>query len=241
MIKVSIVDDESRFLKAVHTIIENEFRNHNLECDYRVYRTPSEFIKDQKKNPCDIAFLDIMMPDITGFDIASEMRRLHDDAYIIFITSNEESVYDSFEFQPFQFIRKDCDRSFAEQLRHTVENLVRHLKQNYTMLVQMPFGEERKVRVLDIMAVKSDKNYLEVICSGEKNLRVRRKMAEMEEELRAFDFVRIHNRWLINMRYIKLPDYPNDEVVMMNGITLPLSRSKKNELQRRYAEYLRSL
>lgn len=240
MMRIAVVDDEIHILRKIMAIVMREFNAHNIECSYFQYTSAKDFIEEQKKQPFDVAFLDIMMPEYTGFQAAAEVRNLQAQTYIIFITSNDASVYDAFDFQPFQFIRKDCDDIFENRMKYVITSLVRHLKQNRTLIFQLPFSEEKKVRISDIIAVKSDRNYLEIHCCNGSVLRLRRKLSEIEAELLAYDFVRVHNRWLINMRHMRLPDYPNEEIVMINGLTAPLSRSNKNELQKRYAEYLRS-
>lgn len=241
MIRIAICDDEIFYLKKIQATVMKEFKTHNVECNYFQYTSAKDFIADQKKQPFDVAFLDIIMPEYTGFQAAAEVRALQSQTYIIFITSNDESVYDAFDFQPFQFIRKDCDDIFENRMQHVITSLIRHLKQNKTFVFHLPFSEEKKVKISDIVAVKSDRNYLEIHSCKASVLRVRSKLSEIEEELLAYDFVRVHNRWLINMRHIRLPDYPNEEVIMINDLTVPLSRRNKNELQKKYAEYLRSM
>lgn len=240
MVRIAIVDDEIAILKKIQAMIMQEFAVHKIDCCYFSYTSAKDFVKAQKKQPFDIVFLDIIMPEYTGFQAAAEIRNLQNQTYIIFITSNDESVYDAFDFQPFQFICKDCDDIFQNRMKHVIKSLVRHLKQNQTIIFQLPFCEEKKVKISDIIALKSDRNYLEVNLVNGSTLRVRGKLSEREAELLSYDFVRVHNRWLINMRHICLPDYPNEEVIMIHDLTVPLSRSHKNELKKKYAEYLRS-
>ena len=142
MIRVAIVDDEIYILKKIQTMIMREFDAHRIACSYFSYTSAKDFIEAQRKQPFDIAFLDIIMPEYTGFQAAAEVRNLQNQTYIIFITSNDESVYDSFDFQPFQFICKDCDDIFQNRIKHVITSLVRHLKQNRTLIFQLPFSEE---------------------------------------------------------------------------------------------------
>lgn len=241
MLQIAIVDDDIYILKKLKSIIKKEFEKHGIDCNYYIYISAKEFIDVQRKQPFDVAFLDIMMPEYTGFQAAAEVRNLPSQTYIIFITSNDDSVYDSFEFQPFHFVCKDCDDIFENRIKHVIASLVRHLKQNRVIIFRLPFSEEKKVKISNIISVKSDRNYLEIYQCGNTTLRVRNKLSEIETELNEYDFVRVHNRWLINMRHIRMIDYPNDEVIMTNDFLVPLSRSNKYELQKKYAEYLRSI
>lgn len=162
MVRIAIVDDEIAILKKIQAMIMQEFAVHKIDCCYFSYTSAKDFVKAQKKQPFDVVFLDIIMPEYTGFQAAAEIRNLQNQTYIIFITSNDESVYDAFDFQPFQFICKDCDDIFQNRMKHVIKSLVRHLKQNQTIIFQLPFCEEKKVKISDIIALKSDRNYLEV-------------------------------------------------------------------------------
>lgn len=241
MIRVAICDDEIHILEKIQEIIKQGFEAYDIKCSYFVYTSAKELVEAQRTLHFDIAFLDIMMPEYSGFEAAADIRRLHSKTYIIFITSNDESVYDAFEFQPFHFVRKDCDDIFESRMKHVIASLARHMKQEHTIILSLPFSDEKKLKASDIIAIKSDRNYLEIHCSNDTVLRIRNKLSEIESELLEYDFIRTHNRWLVNMLYIQLPDYPNDEVMMVNGLAVPLSRSNKNELQKKYAEYLRSI
>ena len=55
----------------------------------------------------DVLFLDIVMPDMDGFEICRKIRTWESDTLVVFISSNEELVFQSFEVQPFNFLRKN--------------------------------------------------------------------------------------------------------------------------------------
>lgn len=228
-----------QLLLKKYIMLAQEFEKQGMECEFHKYTSAKHFIDDYKKNPYDIVFLDIIMPEYSGFQVASEIRNHECQTYIIFITTNDESVYDSFEFQPFYFICKDDDTIFSNRIKHVVKSLVRHLKQNRFLLFNLAFSEKKKVKISNIQAIKSDRNYLEIYCTNMPNLRIRGKLSELESQLLDYDFIRVHNRWIINMRHIQLPDYPNEEIIMTNNLIVPLSRSHKGDMQIKYSEYIR--
>ena len=47
------------------------------------------------------------MEGMSGFDTAKALAERKSEARIIFLTSNESLVFDSFEYQPFYFLRKE--------------------------------------------------------------------------------------------------------------------------------------
>lgn len=96
------------------------------------------------------------------------------------------------------------------------------------------------MEICNIIAIKSDGNYLEVYCCNGIRFVVRNKISDYEEKLKPYDFIRVHNRWLINMRHILQIDYTNEEITMESKVVALLSRSHRNELKCKYAEFLRS-
>lgn len=240
MLRIAIVDDEVNSLRYIEKIVKREFDANGIECQCVIFDSALQFIEENNANSFDAAFLDIMIPEFSGFEAARQIRASGCQTSIIFITSNEESVYESFDFQPFNFVRKDCDEIFEGRMKYIIKNLIHHLKQNNTIIFKLSLSEEKKVKICSIEAIKSDGNYLEVYCSEGEKFILRNKISFYEEKLKPYDFIRAHNRWLINMRYIRRIDYTNEEITLVSGAVALLSRSHKNDLKSRYAEFLRS-
>lgn len=240
MLRVAVVDDEINTLKYIKKIVEREFEANSIECEYFLFVSALQFVKEQNINNFDIVFLDIMIPEFSGFQAARQIRDSNCQTRIIFITSNEESVYESFDFQPFNFVKKDCNDIFENRMKYIIKNLIHHLKQKNTIIFKLSLSEEKKMEICNIIAIKSDGNYLEVHCCNGIKFVVRNKISDYEEKLKPYDFIRVHNRWMINMRHILQIDYTNEEIIMESKVVALLSRSHKNELKRKYAEFLRS-
>lgn len=240
MLRVAVVDDEINTLKYIKKIVEREFVSNGIECEYFLFLSALQFVEEQNINNFDIVFLDIMIPEFSGFQAARQIRDSNCQTRIIFITSNEESVYESFDFQPFNFVKKDCNDIFEGRMKYIIKNLIHHLKQKNTIIFKLSLSEEKKMEICNIIAIKSDGNYLEVHCCNGIKLVIRNKISDYEEKLKPYDFIRVHNRWMINMRHILQIDYTNEEITMESKVVALLSRSHKNELKRKYAEFLRS-
>lgn len=240
MIRIAICDDEKYMIDKVWNYVKPTLDMHhiNYTCDF--FTDSSSLISSNNKNTFDVVFLDILIPEVSGFEAAAMLREQSPKSYIIFITSNEESVYDSFDYQPFQFIKKDKDEILSNRINHVVESLLTHLKQNKTITLNLSFSESRTIALSDIIAVKSERNYIEYYLSDSEVIRIRGRINDAEKELSDMDFIRIHNRWIINMRHILSIDYSNNEVHLSASNIIPLSRNKKATLQDNYLKYLRT-
>ena len=66
----------------------------------------------------DAIFLDIDIPEMNGFQIAKNVRKLYPDCMIIFCSSHNELVYESFEYEPFWFL---CKSDYERKLDSVLE------------------------------------------------------------------------------------------------------------------------
>ena len=149
-------------------------------------------------------------------------------------------VYESFDFQPFYFIPKGSPKILAERLSHVVKRLAIHLSANKKIILKAPYGDEYSIDPLSIISAESSTKYVSYCFTNRPPLRIKQKLDEAQTVLNSYLFVRIHNRFIVNMKHIKRIDYPNLEVTLNDERTLNISRSYKKELEKLYDIYLRN-
>lgn len=240
MLKIAVCDDDHIMLDFVSKNADTLFSKNGIQHTIARFLSGPEFLAAHKANPFDVVFLDIVMPKMNGFDIAKEMRGLFQKTYIIFVTTESSLVYESFDFQPFYFIPKGSPKILAERLSHVVKRLAVHLSANIKIILKAPYGDEYSVNPLKIISVESSTKYVLYRFTDREPLKIRQKLNEAGAELNPYLFVRIHNRFIVNMKHIKRIDYPNLEVVMNDDRTFNISRAYKKELEKLYNIYLRN-
>lgn len=240
-IRIAICDDEPITLNLLKKLIYDEMKNNEFELeDIFVFETGNSLLEEYSKQPFDVIFLDIRMPDMNGFDIAARLRDISSKTFIIFITTESGLVFNAFDFQPFHFIRKLPSDQLEMQLKSVVKKLSRHIRQNDSLILDLPYKEKTSVCVRDILYISSEKNYLTYHLI-DSQIRVRGKISETEDKFAVYDFVRIHNRIIVNMKNISVIDYPNYEIKLRNGEIMNIGRIYKKELHEKYTLYLRTL
>lgn len=239
--RIAICDDDKIVLNNLKNLITKEVQTNNLYCEQvDTFTSGHKLLDEYSKKSYDVIFLDIRMPSIDGFEIAAKLREISYTTFIIFVTTESELVFSSFDFQPFNFIRKYPEEHFELQVKNVVKKLARHIRQNEMIILEMAYLEKKKVCVRDILYISSEKNYLIFHLPGSE-LRVRGKLTEASERFGVYDFVRVHNRFLVNMKNISYIDYPNDEIRMTDNSLVNIGRSYKKALNEQYTLYLRSL
>ena len=240
MLKIAVCDDDQTMLDFVSKNVNSLFVQNGIKHTIVRFLSGEEFLKAHKFDPFDVVFLDIIMPEAGGFDIAKEMRGLFQKTYIIFVTTESSLVYESFDFQPFYFIPKGSPKILAERLSHVVKRLAIHLSANKKIILKAPYGDEYSIDPLSIISAESSTKYVSYCFTNRPPLRIKQKLDEAQTVLNSYLFVRIHNRFIVNMKHIKRIDYPNLEVTLNDERTLNISRSYKKELEKLYDIYLRN-
>jgi DNA-binding LytR/AlgR family response regulator len=174
------------------------------------------------------------MPKINGFNIAGEINRRSDDTLIIFVTNYDNYVYTSIKYRPFRFIRKSkIAVEIKEALRSALNEII--YKNKYLELGVKYFNE--KIFLSDVIYIESKRNYAELNATNGEKYKYRSALSKLEDELKSYDFVRIHAGYLVNMRHIHL--IKDDVITLSNGEQLNISRRLHKSVLEQYREYMR--
>ena len=240
MINAAICDDNEAMLNFLSDKIGEIFTENGMSFELQKFHSGEEFLQKHKNCPFDVVFMDIVMPDMSGFDVAKQMREISKDTYLIFITTESSLVYDSFDFQPFYFIPKGKPQVFEERLRHVVGKLALHTAANEKILIDGSLNNKFYVSPHEILYIKSSSNHITFHFADGKTTQIRKKLAELLDELNQYIFARTHNRIVVNMKHIERVDYPNMEVLLDNGELVPISRSCKKDFEDAYIRFTRN-
>ena len=107
-VRIAICDDEKQALRVVSTALTGVFAEKNIDVKIETYEKVEAFV-DRLKNSqdyFDVIMLDIRMPRIDGIRLASKIRDRDPDVKIVFVSNEENRVFDAFLVDTFYFIRK---------------------------------------------------------------------------------------------------------------------------------------
>ncbi|WP_276135138.1 LytR/AlgR family response regulator transcription factor [Polluticoccus soli] len=175
----------------------------------------------------DVMFLDINMPVISGIDF---LRSLKEPPPVVLTTAHREFAVDAFELHALDYLVKPI--SFDRFLK-TVQRIYDHYsmgsepvvthaaKRDYIFLKQN--AKMLKVNFDDILYVEANKDYINVCTPGKKML-VSMSLKEIEEELPADTFIRVHRSYIVNVHKIQAT-YGN--VIEVEGQEIPIGTNYK--------------
>lgn len=201
-------------------------------------------IKLIKQLTPDIVFLDVEMPDGTGFDLLQQLKPIH--FKVIFITGYEDFAIRAFRFSAIDYLLKPLDpndlveavkkaedslgrEAFDVKLSNLFANLER--PKNLQKLVLKTADRIYSVNIQDVVSCESDKNYTTFNFINSPKLVVSTNLKEYETMLVPYNFFRTHKSHLINMAYFDhfIKADGGNRIVMKNKQTIPLSVRKKDE------------
>lgn len=249
MIKAAICDDEPTILDYLYEHILAEFKRQGTDVHIEKFASGMDFLNAHKAEPYDVVFLDIKMPDIGGFDVAAEIRKLTDKVHIIFITTENTLVYDSFSFQPFDFIPKtnpteisgsNSSNFLKSRITNVISRLINHISSATTVCLTLPYNQEITVNISDIQIIQSVRNYVEYIITEREPVRIRAKLDDIESGLDKHLFARTHKSYIINMNFIKDIDSHSMIVTLRDGKIIPISKTYKRDFETAYIDFLSS-
>lgn len=236
--RVAVCDDNKVVLNFLSREISERLDLHSIQHEMRLFSCGELFLEQHEITPFDIVFLDIKMPNMDGFSVAKKIRNQSENTYIIFITTEDNLVYDSFDFRPFNFIPKGNDDILKVKLDNVIGKLAEHICENRPICFTLPFGEKKYVFPSDIIYILSKSNYADIICKTD-NIHIRNKIDDILDLLTPKYFARIHNRCIVNMKHLCRIDNTRFKALLDNGKELDISRAYKAVLIEKYNVFLR--
>ena len=88
--------------------------------------------------------------------------------------------------------------------------------------------DKTKVYISDLMYIKSDDHYLEIMTQDDKKHTVRGKLSQIKEELPP-NFIQCHRSYIVNSNFIK--QIQSNSLTLINKSQIPLSRSYKDKFK----------
>ncbi len=245
MIKAVIIDDEVRSRKTLEMLLQQHFADIEIAGQGENVKTGLELI--DKAQP-QLVFLDIEMPDGSGFDL---LRKVKDYSFeVIFTTAFDEYALEAFRFSAIGYLQKPVSAKEFQQtvakaielitLRHgSREGQITALLENYSN----PTGKMNKlilpdtegfivIPIVDIVYLEGDRNYSKIFLTNKESLFSSYNLGWYEKFLDK-GFLRISRSHIINIAHVtRVSKMEGGTVTMVTDVQLPISGLKKEELKK---------
>ena len=242
MVRTVMIDDDQLARKILYRIINQNFDELEIVGEAS---SVSEGLKLISETDPDLVFLDIEMPDGTGFDLIDQLTEV--DFRLVFVTSYNDYAITAFKYSAFDYILKPV---LPENVKSTITRILKSSgikpKIEYTNLrnqiertedpndVTIALPEMNGfaiIKVKNILRCEGERNYTRVFYKDGTSVLISRTLLEFDQLLVPHGFFRIHRSHLVNLtcinRYVKTD---GGMVEMTDKSQLKVSPKFKDEL-----------
>lgn len=238
-IKSIIIDDEQHVREGLYSIIKKYCPNVDVLGLGSNAKQGINLIIDTQP---DLVFVDVQMPNQTGFEMLQEIGEIEFD--VIFVTSFDKYALKAIKYSALDYLLKPIniadlqiaiskfDKNRKAQVSVLLENLNNPLNPQKIVIkhakgIRYAFDHE-------IIRCQSDGNYSNVHFDDGSHLLVAKTLKDFEELLPQNTFHRVHQSHIINVQYIQ--SYVNGRggnLIMDSGENIPVARTRKKGILER--------
>lgn len=236
--KILLVDDEDLARSRIKTLLSE------ISDDIHIIGEASngkEALQLNNQSKPDVILLDIQMPVLDGFDVASLLPE--PKPKIIFITAYDEYAIQAFEVNAIDYLMKpvrkerlaDALKRVKDQHSDNLSNLLDN--QQERPLKKIPVLHKQDILLLDpseIIWIEAQGPQL-FSHTSDKSYRTEFKLDDLEQRLKNHNFFRIHRSYLVNLDKVKklVPWFNHSyRVTLENGKDLDVARRRLSELKK---------
>jgi two-component system, LytTR family, response regulator len=242
IMRIVIVDDEPMARNAIISILKIGFPQVEISGQAETVLSAVELIK--KVNP-DLVFLDIDLPDGTGFDLLALLQPAK--FKIIFVTAHQEFAIKAIKFSALDYILKPVSSiELAASMTKVInDKAIGDIDLKFETLLSnynSPRKEMRKivlrtsesihiVEIEDIIRCESDNNYTTFFLKDNQKILVSKGLKEYDDMLADYGFYRAHQSHLVNINFINRFDKKDGGYLVLADKThVPVSQRKRQGL-----------
>ncbi|MCF6279666.1 MAG: LytTR family DNA-binding domain-containing protein [Flavobacteriaceae bacterium] len=189
-------------------------------------------------NACkpELIFLDINLLDGTAFDFLEQTENL--SFKVIFITAYEEYALQALKIGAVDYLLKPVDidelqialqkveKLPIEEQRQQIKNVKEVWNNEGSKLILSLHDTFQVIDLNELLFCETDKGYTTFYCSDNKKYMVSKTLKEFEERLSAANFIRPHQSFMVNLKFIDKYD-KSGLIHLKNGKKIPVSSRKK--------------
>lgn len=236
LIEIALCDDSADDIKALESFVEHFASEHSeFPIRLRTFTSAAELLKAvDEGSGFDLYILDVMMPEMTGIQLAEIIRSRGEKAEILFLTVSREYAVDAFAVHASGYLLKPVRKaSFDEELLRIVQKITN--EKSAAITVKTKDGL-RRIQLHKLVMIESF-NHIRVITMSDGS--VLETSATLSELFKALNcrknFYMPHRAYIVNLDYsMGIKRY---ELLMLGSRRIPIPRRQYTIMQELFSNY----
>jgi DNA-binding LytR/AlgR family response regulator len=229
-LNIFICDDELIERVLIRKLLNRYTETVHMQAEITECASGDEFLKKLREQPADIVLLDIYMPDMTGIDLARQIRAMGLKSQIIFITSGNEYAAEAFEVGTLSYLQKPV---LYEKFKLVMDLAMQHYARTSAIEIFMN-RESWKIYISDITYMETLNRKL-IIHTGSNDYTTYMTLGKMLEQLPVSEFVQISRFEVVALHRVRTMD--SRSVVLTDGTELQISSKYAEQAFSSYEAY----
>jgi len=249
MYKTIIIDDELNCVEVLEILIKQNFNDLEIVEKFTSSKKALEYLQ---QNQVDLVFLDIQMPFLTGIDLLQKLDK--HNFQVIFTTAFDQYAINAIKLSALDYLLKPIDEDLLTNAiikfrkhkgQFDIQQQLNNLLQQYQLPSQVatpqaPTNQKIVIALQDkilfydpqeIIYCQSNDNYTSIMMKNGEKVLASKTIRHFEDILSPLGFIRPHQSYIINSKYIE--QYSKKDggyLIMIDGTSIPVSRHRKEEI-----------
>lgn len=232
---IAIVDDLEQDRARLATAVQDYFRRADGEsCGIKCFTSAEELLAGFSQGMFDLAFLDIVMDEMNGVDLAKRIREQDKDITLVFLTSSKEYALDAYPAHPFDYLIKPVE---TDALYRVLDEIIALRGTPETVVSVRVARDILDIPLKNICAVVSQGHTAEIRLADGQVLNSTAPFKELAGTLSVHPCFLVCNRGiLVNMDHAV--SLIGDDIRMDDGTSYPLRINGRRAVVSQFSQYM---
>lgn len=230
LIEIALCDDNAEDIKAEKAFVER-FASEHAEYSMRVseFSSGAELLENIENNgDFDLYILDVIMPEMSGMQLAETIRSRGDHAEIVFLTNSQDYAVDAFSVYASGYLVKPVlEENFNRTMLRAVKKLVHEKSEVLTVRTKDGI---RRIPLQKIVMIESFNHLREITLLDETVLKTPATLSELFDQLKEHsNFYMPHRSYIANLdNSVGIVRY---DLLMLGNRHIPISKIQFADVQ----------
>lgn len=232
--KIAVCDDEVHFIDAICPLLEQWAKERGIRLRLCRFTNGDDLVEAHRNEGMDLIILDVIMPLLSGMDVARELRNMDQTVPIVFLTSSRGFAVDSYEVKALNYLIKPVDSKKLFLVPDDFLNAFNLPKAFFTAKNADGFC---RIVIDDVDYLEAQNKQVLVHLTNGKTVAIRELFSKCAEVFTVENgFCCCHRSYIVNLGNVER--FSKTEITTTHNGVIPISRNNYAVFKGSYFNYM---